>query len=327
VLEFHFDHTDFQSLLRDFARQIGTELRGDTLYLTPEQGEGYLYACRLPNGLSVLISENCFNMDLYLHRKQSDHGFFILGFAEVYIRKDLVDIINGNRAHRPPPLFAGAALNSSLFDRVTISSRGNGMRIVRCIFDADWMKRFLGIQDDNAVLRKYLALRARNLVFEPIDGDYRTFMDEIFATDPENPLFPTIVENRLMLMIERFFTKLLEQAQGISPLKFESADVYRMMQVEKELMESLSSNPPTVEDLAKKYHVGASRLKRQFKQVYGRPVYEYYQKHRMGKAKEMLLSGDFSVKEVGYRLGYQNLSNFANAFRREYGILPSELVH
>jgi AraC-like DNA-binding protein len=47
----------------------------------------------------------------------------------------------------------------------------------------------------------------------------------------------------------------------------------------------------------------------------------------MGKAKEMLLSGAFSVKEVGYRLGYQNLSNFANAFRREYGILPSELVH
>lgn len=326
MLEFHFDHTDFQALLKDLAAKLGSGVSGDTLYLTPEQGEGYLYSCRLPNGLSILISENCFNIDLYLHRKQIDECYYILCLDELFIRKDMVEIINGNRNQRFPPLFTGVYLNTTFFDRVTISSKGNGMRIVRCIFDHQWMKQYLGIRDDNAVLRKYLALRAKGLNFEPVDGDYRSLVDEMFSTDPQNPLFPTIIENRIMMLIEIFFTRLFERSRDINPLRFEDTDFVRMMQVERDLMADLSRNPPTVDELAKKHHVGVSRLKRQFKQVYGRPVFEYYQKYRMSRAKDLLLTGNYTVKEVGYQLGYQNLSNFANAFKKEYGVLPSEVT-
>jgi AraC-like DNA-binding protein len=46
----------------------------------------------------------------------------------------------------------------------------------------------------------------------------------------------------------------------------------------------------------------------------------------MVRAKDMLISGKYTVKEVGYKLGYQNLSNFAKAFKKEYGVLPSALT-
>ena len=45
----------------------------------------------------------------------------------------------------------------------------------------------------------------------------------------------------------------------------------------------------------------------------------------MAVAREMLLTGDFSVKEVGLQVGYSNLSNFAAAFRKEFRVLPSEI--
>ena len=45
----------------------------------------------------------------------------------------------------------------------------------------------------------------------------------------------------------------------------------------------------------------------------------------MSHAREMLLSGDFTVKEVGLEIGYTNLSNFAAAFRKEFNLLPSEI--
>jgi AraC-like DNA-binding protein len=98
-----------------------------------------------------------------------------------------------------------------------------------------------------------------------------------------------------------------------------------MMEVESQLVQSFEKPPLTIDQLAVKFAIGTSKLKRHFKQVYGLPVYEYFQKHRMQRAKEMLLSGDFSVKEAGYKLGYQNLSNFANAFKKEFGVLPSEV--
>jgi AraC-like DNA-binding protein len=42
-------------------------------------------------------------------------------------------------------------------------------------------------------------------------------------------------------------------------------------------------------------------------------------------ARDLLLRGDYSVKEVGLQVGYSNLSNFAAAFKKEFKLLPSEI--
>ena len=68
-----------------------------------------------------------------------------------------------------------------------------------------------------------------------------------------------------------------------------------------------------------------TKLKNDFKRMYGLPIYEYRQKNRMLKAKSMLLMGKFSIKEVGSMVGYKNLSHFAQAFKKEFNILPSEM--
>ncbi len=53
-------------------------------------------------------------------------------------------------------------------------------------------------------------------------------------------------------------------------------------------------------------------------------LYEYYQKNRMHKAKELLETTKYSVSDVGSLLGYQNLSNFSHAFKKEFGQLPKD---
>jgi AraC-like DNA-binding protein len=84
--------------------------------------------------------------------------------------------------------------------------------------------------------------------------------------------------------------------------------------------------PPTIKELAKEVAMSESKLKKIFKTVFGLPPYEYFQKHRMQKARIMLLSGDHSIKDVGYTLGYSNLSNFTLAFKKEFKMLPSDLL-
>jgi AraC-like DNA-binding protein len=46
----------------------------------------------------------------------------------------------------------------------------------------------------------------------------------------------------------------------------------------------------------------------------------------MQAAKDKLLAGNHSVKEVAMELGYSNLSNFTIAFKKEFGLLPSKLL-
>ena len=92
MIEFHFDHTDFQSLLRDLAGQLGADLKDGTLYFKPGHGEGFVHAHNLPNGLSILISKNALDIDVYLHRKSTDKVYYILNFDEIFIHHKYVDI-------------------------------------------------------------------------------------------------------------------------------------------------------------------------------------------------------------------------------------------
>jgi transcriptional regulator GlxA family with amidase domain len=61
--------------------------------------------------------------------------------------------------------------------------------------------------------------------------------------------------------------------------------------------------------------------------MYGLPIYEYYQKNRMIRARSLLLEGRYAIKEVGIMVGYSNLGHFAGSFRKEFGLLPSEVAH
>jgi AraC-like DNA-binding protein len=107
--------------------------------------------------------------------------------------------------------------------------------------------------------------------------------------------------------------------------KIPAKDLYKLMEVESLLVKNLAKAPPTLVDLAAYTDMSVSKLKSSFKKVYGSGIYEYYQKNRMLKAHNMLLSERFNVKEVGMQIGYSNLSNFSLAFKKEFGILPSQL--
>jgi AraC-like DNA-binding protein len=103
-------------------------------------------------------------------------------------------------------------------------------------------------------------------------------------------------------------------------------DIEAAQKIEGILTDNAIVIPPTIKELSRKVAMSDSKLKKIFKSVYGLPIYEYFQKHRMQKARLMLLSGNYSIKDVGYSLGYSNLSNFTLAFKKEFHKLPSEIT-
>jgi len=98
-----------------------------------------------------------------------------------------------------------------------------------------------------------------------------------------------------------------------------------MMHVESILVSNLSAPPPTIPVLARTAMMSETKLKNLFKTVYGLNPYEYYQKNRMLKARQLLRSKKYSVKEAGIALGFKNLSNFTIAYKKEFNSLPSEI--
>ncbi len=186
---------------------------------------------------------------------------------------------------------------------------------------------FLGWRISTILCPPIYPLQVDNVHTEPIDSEYRRLMQEVTEVEDDNPMRLAIIQNRIMLLIERFILSVYERGKNsFIRLQLSKMDIDRMMQVEGMLTRDIFEPAPTISQLAKMVSISESKLKKDFKLIYGLPVYEYFQKIRMQAAKDKLLSGDHSVKEVAMELGYSNLSNFTIAFKKEFGLLPSKLL-
>jgi AraC-like DNA-binding protein len=78
-----------------------------------------------------------------------------------------------------------------------------------------------------------------------------------------------------------------------------------------------------LEQLAQGLNVSKYHLSQAINEVIGCNFYEYINKLRVEKAKELLLSEpSLSVKEIAYRAGFNNKVSFYNAFRKRFGVAP-----
>jgi AraC-like DNA-binding protein len=80
-----------------------------------------------------------------------------------------------------------------------------------------------------------------------------------------------------------------------------------------------------VEYLSRMSGVSASYLNRLFKRKFGMGVQEVIIAARMTAAKEMLLTGNFMIKQVAAKCGYDDPLYFSKAFRKYYGYSPSAI--
>lgn len=80
----------------------------------------------------------------------------------------------------------------------------------------------------------------------------------------------------------------------------------------------------TIAELADRFYVSQSQLKRAFKGVYGVPVFSYMRIQKMQAAALKLIHTDRPVLEIASEYGYDNGSKFASAFREIMGETPGE---
>lgn len=90
------------------------------------------------------------------------------------------------------------------------------------------------------------------------------------------------------------------------------------------LIEEHPEAPYTLADLARHAGVGARRLQQGFREHVGVTPTAFLRRTRLQRAHRDLLHGEDSVSDIALRWGFSHLSRFAQAYRRQYGVPPSE---
>ncbi|MCF0058805.1 helix-turn-helix transcriptional regulator [Dyadobacter sp. CY356] len=84
------------------------------------------------------------------------------------------------------------------------------------------------------------------------------------------------------------------------------------------------ATPPVINELAAYAHMSPTKLKRLFRQIFGNSIFNYYQEFRMKEAAFLLKRERLSVADVGYRMGFTNLSHFSKVFNEHIGMKPKQ---
>lgn len=176
--------------------------------------------------------------------------------------------------------------------------------------------------------------------FEDVSSDLKNiFMgnDPIYMAENLDYQFKYLVEemdlrnaNRLFLfsgalqLLNTFFTKLENRQLKTKDLSnIHHTDLESLLQV-RTFMDEDPLKAISLDALAQQSGMSLSKFKRYFKQVFGVTPYQYHLQNKLAVAFNRL-GQNYSVSEVAFLLGYNNLSHFSKAFKKQYGFLPSEV--
>jgi AraC-like DNA-binding protein len=321
-------HTDNKTFLRTMAGLMGLPYNGeDFIMLQPPAGTGTIKVIDLANELQVLLADIVLSKPLIAKREQSEKRYYVLHFEDAIFTDTARFSVDGEILHKTQVRHSVVRLTSNVFSNTEEIPANTVVKAVKVFFSEAWLKKYLGLGDNVDGLQKYVSLKTACFDIEPLDAEYLRLMDELWNVKKDDPLQNVFLQNRVTLMIERFFLRLAEKMKKFEGKPGKSEDeIQQLMKVESLLVNAAGQTPPTIEELSKLVGMSATKLKKSFKEMYGSGIYTYYQNMRLQKAKELLLSGKYSVKETAETVGFNNTANFSTAFKKHFNTLPSVLI-
>ena len=128
-----------------------------------------------------------------------------------------------------------------------------------------------------------------------------------------------LIKNRELIR-EKYMTQNFMVEVSQSNISKDDEFILKLRQL---LEENLSESDFNVKKLSEDLNISTTHLYRKLKALTGYSPVEFIRVFKLQKACEMLSNTNQSIKEIGYGLGFNNLSYFVKCFREQFGVTPS----
>ncbi|MFP2997283.1 AraC family transcriptional regulator [Spongiivirga sp. MCCC 1A20706] len=150
--------------------------------------------------------------------------------------------------------------------------------------------------------------------------EMENIVDAFFSNNYSGKTKMMFFRSQITALLSHFFGQLaLQQEKASKPSHREQLNKARDI-----LLENLE-NPPSLSELSKAIGFNTTRLKKEFKAIFGVPVFKYLQNERLTSAHKLISQKEATVQEAAWQVGYDSLSSFSNAFAKKFGYRPSQI--
>lgn len=142
------------------------------------------------------------------------------------------------------------------------------------------------------------------------------------------PFHLDILLSRIRNLIEQQRQRQLsfEKDIQVNPddITISSADEKLLKQVLELIEENMSNSEYSIEDLSNDMTMSRTTLYRKINSITGLTPTDFVRNIRLKKAAELLKQKELTIAEVAYKVGFNTPAYFTQAFKREFGVLPSQ---
>ena len=172
-------------------------------------------------------------------------------------------------------------------------------------------------------------------------GDYGKTLIENGILSPDNPVIDIGVNSTLVhLFLEMIdiadreppgfqpklagsIIRLLAYSLSFANQKLQGSETEQIVQKARMIMEDNVYGVLDMDELSHRLGISYTQFRALFKNYTGHSPYQYFLHMKINKAKEMLQTGEYSVKEVAIRLAFENQYYFSRLFKKKSGVSPS----
>ena len=300
-----------------FARAIGADIQGRFIYIPESKGAGYLTGLSWGGDLRMMIRNYHLKEDVIIERTnelaegQEDMVFLLSGIlpSPIHPAQQLLPEQANILICRHAVSSIMEMPSNTIFGSVTIA------------VSKAYLHRLFG-QLDHPVVASVLQA-GENFVLETgispqIISTAGDMLQQAVPQSLESPYYKLKCEE----MLYHIFA-ILMQREAVPAGTMHINDIKAIYAIKHQL-QAHTNEPPSVSALAKEAGMSEPKLRKLFRQTFGKSVFEYYQAARMQIAARLLREKRLTVSEVGYQLGFTNLSHFSRLFAQHTGIKPKK---
>jgi AraC-like DNA-binding protein len=311
--------------------QIKTNIRGfDLVEAAKSQwSEGQDYYANLSSGIELEI----LNKQIFLDRNQLiKHENLAFLTAKFYLSGYHSVISPGIEGIAPE--YAETKGQNYLFylpdiEEIEQHWAGNYWQMLRIQIDLNTIREFVTELNTVPAQLRRLIEDKNPIRFHFTVGDITPQMQATIGQICHHPYQGAIarmyLEAKVLELLAMQLFQLTESNSDITRSNLKPQSIDRIYQA-RDILATQLENPPLISELAQQVGLGERTLRRGFRELFDTTVIGYLTSLRMGYAKRYLREGKLSVSEVANLVGYSHLGHFSAAFKRQFGITPSQCL-
>ncbi|UAY54627.1 helix-turn-helix transcriptional regulator [Arachidicoccus terrestris] len=298
--------------LRDFAKTLGVPISHNRINIPQEYGKGYCTGFTFNEQIRMLIMDYELNREIVLANPDTD----IRGKMILFKFQHVLPESKRANTQLPSVMIATRKVQADIIIPVHTQTATINIEV-----NAAYLASLLVSKNQSVILSQLLENNQPLLFEQTVYPSMLQIVDEIIKEPVKEPFRLFFLRVKAEELICRLLIELESRPSGRQLHPLNRTDIQVIYNIRENILAHLAT-PPTLATLASSANMSISKLKTLFKQVFGKSIYSYYQQFRIQEAARLLAERQLSVSEVGYHLGFSNLSHFSRVFNQHIGMKP-----